>query len=251
MAASDNGSSRGTLSLEELGKRVRAERLGRGLSLDELTGRSGVSRSMISAIERGAKAATVIVLDRLATGLGTSLARLLSTESRARVIPLPRGRQAVARDPAGWERRILSPVLPGVEFEFMRTTLGPGVDAGTFLPHAHGSREYVAVEAGTLLLGLDGERHTLAAGDSIYYDGDCLHSFANASASEVCVYYLAMDVSGDAAGTEHRLAPAADASSRSLAIAEPAEDFAPAPTGGPGRGRARGSPSRSRRGTSR
>jgi transcriptional regulator with XRE-family HTH domain len=209
MADANNKGPRGSLCLEELGRRVRAERLGRGLSLDELAERSGVSRSMISAIERGAKAATVIVLDRLATGLGTSLARLLSNERKARVIYLPRERQAVARDPAGWERRILSPVLPGVEFEFMRTTLGPGVDAGTYLPHAHGSREYVAVESGTLRLGLDGERHTLRAGDSIYYDGDCLHSFANASQAESCVYYLAMDVSGDAAGIEHRLAPAA------------------------------------------
>ena len=90
----------------------------------------------------------------------------------------------------------------------MRTTLGPGVDAGTFLPHAHGSREYVAVEKGTLLLTIDGEPHLLKAGDSIYYDGDCLHAFANASRSRACVYYLAMDVSGDAAGTQHRLAPA-------------------------------------------
>jgi len=163
---------------------------------------------MISAIERGAKAATVLVLDRIATGLGTSLARLLTYETRGRVILSPREKQPVARDQSGWERRILSPVLPGVEFEFMRTTLGPGVDAGTFLPHAHGAREYVAVEKGTLLLTIDGEPHTLQAGDSIYYDGDCLHAFANPLHNQSCVYYLAMDVSGDAAGTLHRRAPA-------------------------------------------
>lgn len=95
------------------------------------------------------------------------------------MIPLPAASQSVARDPAGWERRILSPVLPGVEFEFMRTTLGPGVNAGTFLPHAQGSREYVAVERGTLLVTLDGKPYILWRGDGIYYDGDCLHAFAN------------------------------------------------------------------------
>jgi len=163
---------------------------------------------MISAIERGAKAATVIVLDRIATGLNTSLSRLLEKESAARVILLRHNRQKVAKASAGWERRILSPVLPGVEFELMRTTLGPSVDAGVFLPHAHGSREYVAVEKGALLLTLDGEQHTLAAGDSVYYDGDCMHGFANPG-RVTCVYYLAMDVSGDAAGTTHRLAPPA------------------------------------------
>lgn len=196
----------GELSLEELGRRVHDERLRRGLSLDDLAERSRVSRSMISAIERGAKAPTVLVLDRIATGLGASLARLLSSERRARVLLIRSEDQAVARDASGWERRILSPVLPGVEFEFMRTTLGPGVDAGEFLPHAPGSREYVAIEKGTLLLTIDGAPYTLEAGDSIYYDGDCLHSFANPGRGP-CVYYLAMDVTGDKQGTIHRMAP--------------------------------------------
>jgi XRE family transcriptional regulator, regulator of sulfur utilization len=163
---------------------------------------------MISAVERGAKAATVIVLDRIATGLDTTLSRLLEEDARARVVLLRHKRQKVARAASGWERRILSPVLPGVEFEFMRTTLGPSVDAGMFLPHARRSREYVAVEKGTLVLSLDGETHTLNAGDSIYYDGDCMHGFRNPGRVP-CVYYLAMDVSGDVAGTDHRLAPSA------------------------------------------
>ena len=110
---------------------------------------------MLSAIERGVKAPTVLVLDRVATGLDTSLARLLGAETPARLILLRRHDQKVARDPSGWERRILSPMLPGVEFEFMRTTLGPKVNAGVFLPHAHGSREH-AVESGTLRLTIDG-----------------------------------------------------------------------------------------------
>lgn len=160
---------------------------------------------MISAIERGTKAATVLVIDKIATGLETSLARLLASEIQSRVHVLRSAEQSVARDQAGWERRILSPVLPGVEFEFMRTTLNAGVDAGLFLPHAHGSREYVAVEKGTLDLTIDGVLHRLTAGDSIYYDGDCLHGFAN-SHSTACVYYLAMDVSGDPSGTKHRVA---------------------------------------------
>jgi transcriptional regulator with XRE-family HTH domain len=174
------------------------------MSLEALSERSRVSRSMLSAIERGLKAPTVLVLDRIATGLDTSLARLFGRETRARLIVLRRGDQKVARDPSGWERRILSPVLPDVEFEFMRTTLGPGVDAGVFLPHAHGSREYVAMESGTLLLTINGTPYTLNAGDSIYYDGDCLHGFTNPRSDHPCEYYLAMDVSGDSAGTEHR-----------------------------------------------
>jgi quercetin dioxygenase-like cupin family protein len=59
----------------------------------------------------------------------------------------------------------------------MRTTFGPSVDAGTFDPHAPGSREYIAVDAGELELTLDGAAHLLRANDAIYYAGDCRHRF--------------------------------------------------------------------------
>jgi transcriptional regulator with XRE-family HTH domain len=192
------------LELTALGERIRRERLQRRLSLEQVAARAGVSRSMLSAVERGTKVPTLLVFDRIATALDTSIARLLGEEQAARVHLLRQAEQDVARDPSGWERRILSPVLPGVEFEFMRTTIGPGVDAGAFAPHAPGSREYVAIEAGTLLLTIDGTPYTLEAGDSIYYAGDCVHSFVNPG-RKPCVYYLAMDVRGDPARARHRI----------------------------------------------
>jgi transcriptional regulator with XRE-family HTH domain len=191
------------LHVTALGERIRLERLRRRLSLDQVAVRAEVSRSMFSAVERGAKVPTLLVLDRIATALDTSIARLLSEEQSARVITLRQRDQDLARDPAGWERRILSPVLPGVEFEFMRTMIGPGVDAGAFSPHAPGSREYVAIESGTLRLTIDGTPHNLHAGDSIYYAGDCVHAFMNPG-KKPCVYYLAMDVKGDPALAKHR-----------------------------------------------
>lgn len=148
---------------------------------------------MLSEVERGSRVPTVLVLDRIATGLGTSMARLLRDELPTRRVLLRHAEQDVARDDTGWERRILSPVLPGVEFEFMRTTIGPGVDAGVFEPHAAGSREYLALESGTLRLSLDGDEVRLRAGDSMFYAGDCHHGFANPG-RRPCVYYLAMDV---------------------------------------------------------
>jgi transcriptional regulator with XRE-family HTH domain len=183
------------LTMNALGRRVRAERQRRGLSLAVLSDRTGVSRSMLSAVERGSKAPTVLVLDRIATGLDTSIARLVGEERADRVVVLRRAEQDTALDPAGWERRILSPVLPGVEFEFMRTTIPPGVDAGAFSPHAPGAREYLAMERGALRLTLDGVPYLLHAGDSIYYAGDCWHAFTNPGRAD-CVYYLAMEVSG-------------------------------------------------------
>src|ERR1051326_3603776 len=148
------------LEMTELGERIRLERLRRRLSLEELAERAGVSSSMLSAVERGEKVPTILVLDRIATGLETSIARLLDDEQAARVIVLRAGEHKVARDASGWERRILSPVLPGIEFELMRTSIPAGVDAGVFAPHAPGSREYVAVERGVLLLTLDDTAYT-------------------------------------------------------------------------------------------
>lgn len=181
------------LDLTDLGARIRSERLRRHLSLEVLSSRSGVSSSMLSDIERGKKVPSVLVLDSIATALGTSLARLLEDEQQAKVIVLRHKEQEVVQDPSGWERRILSPVLPGIEFEFMRTTILPGVDAGVFLPHAAGSREYVAVEEGTLQLTLNGTVYLLQAGDSIYYAGDCQHAFANPG-EKPCTYYLVMEI---------------------------------------------------------
>jgi len=177
-----------------VGRGVRRQRERRGLTLEALGARSQVSPSMLSAIERGKKVPTVLVLDRIATALDTSIARVLGEQREDRVIVMRRGEQNVARDPSGWERWVLSPVLPGVEFEFMRTTLEPGVDAGAFAAHAPGSREYVAVESGSLRLTLDGSEHVLSAGDAIYYAGDCVHAFANVSGTERCEYYLAMEL---------------------------------------------------------
>jgi len=184
----------GTLDAVAVGRGVRGQRDRRGLTLEALGRLAQVSPSMLSAIERGKKVPTVLVLDRIATALDTSIGRVLGEQRDERVIVIRRDEQCVASDASGWERRVLSPVLPGVEFEFMRTALEPGVDAGAFAAHAPDSREYVAVASGALRLALDGIQHVLDAGDAIYYAGDCVHAFANASDAERCEYYLAMEL---------------------------------------------------------
>jgi transcriptional regulator with XRE-family HTH domain len=192
------------LTMAELGARIRAERRARGVSLERLAQASGVSQSMVSEVERGTKTPSVLVLDRLATALDTSIARLLDDPVRPDVVVLTAERQRVVRDVAGWERRILSPVLPGTEFEFMRTTLEPGVDAGEFAAHAPGSHEYVAVEQGCLRLTVDGVLHRLKAGDAAYFPGNRRHAFAN-DLDEACVYYLAMTLASAVDSAPHRL----------------------------------------------
>src|SRR5437588_10106724 len=91
--------------------KVRDLRAERDLSLDALAGRSGVSRSMISLIERGESSPTANVLDRLAAGLGVTMASLFDQSPKAEASPLARrADQPSWTDPeTGYIRRNLSP----------------------------------------------------------------------------------------------------------------------------------------------
>jgi transcriptional regulator with XRE-family HTH domain len=100
-----------------IAERVRDLRAAAGLSLEQLATRTGVSRSMISLIERGESSPTAVLLEKLAGGLGVTLAGLFD----AAASPAPGAGGPVARyaDQAEWQdpesgylRRNVSP--PGV-----------------------------------------------------------------------------------------------------------------------------------------
>lgn len=99
-----------------IASRLRALRDARGLSLDALAERAGVSRSNISLIERCESSPSAVVLDKLATALGVALASLFDEQAADRAPPRPVARaadQAVWTDPAsGYVRRQLSPAAP-------------------------------------------------------------------------------------------------------------------------------------------
>jgi transcriptional regulator with XRE-family HTH domain len=101
---------------QRIAERVRGLRAGQGLSLDALANKSGVSRSMISLIERGESSPTAVVLEKLAAGLGVTLASLFDAPTAAQAPAGPVARredQPQWRDPAsGYLRRNVSP--PGV-----------------------------------------------------------------------------------------------------------------------------------------
>ena len=66
-----------------IAEQVRTLRAALGLSLETLASRSDVSRSMLSLIERGESSPTAVTLEKVATGLGVSLATLFEDRSRA------------------------------------------------------------------------------------------------------------------------------------------------------------------------
>jgi len=99
---------------QRIAARVRELRSGLRLSLDGLERRSGVSRSMISLVERGESSPTAVVLEKLASGLGVNLPDLFDAPSEANPAstgPVSRrGDQLEWEDPAsGYVRRNVSP----------------------------------------------------------------------------------------------------------------------------------------------
>ena len=160
---------------QRIAQRVASLRATTGLSLDALAAQSGVSRSMISLIERGETSATAVVLEKLASGLRVALATLFETERAAPGPLMRRAEQPEWRDPAsGYLRRNVSPpdypsplCIVEVEFPAGRRVLLEGGTPATAVD------EQVWVLEGAMTLTLGHASHELKAGDclALHVDG--------------------------------------------------------------------------------
>jgi len=106
---------------------VRSLRTELGMTLDALAAKCGVSRSMISLIERGESSPTAVVLERVATGLGVPLAALFD-DAEATVSPVARREDRTSwRDPSsGYVRRNISPANFPSPIRIVETSLPAG-----------------------------------------------------------------------------------------------------------------------------
>jgi transcriptional regulator with XRE-family HTH domain len=152
------------------------------LTLDNLAERTGVSRSMISLIERGESSPTAVILDKLAAGLGVTLASLFAARERAEASPLARrGDQRTWRDPeSGYMRRNLSaPGFPS-PIELVEVILPPGArvayDTG---PRSVGVSQQVWIVEGEIELAVAHETYRLETGDCLSMRIDQPISFRN------------------------------------------------------------------------
>ena len=181
--------------LDILAEEVRSQRRHRDLSLESLALLSGVSRSMISKIERAEVTPSTTVLSRLAEALGVTFSRLMAPATEREVLHIPAARQPVLRDESsGFLRRCLSPVLPGRGIDWVLNTLPPGAETGEFVAHRRGVSEYIYVLKGKLRAAVGDKIILLNIGDSLYFEADAGHSFTNI-APEPCEYFLVIDSS--------------------------------------------------------
>ncbi|MDX6648781.1 MAG: hypothetical protein QOJ97_732 [Solirubrobacteraceae bacterium] len=181
-----------TADTPTLGARVRALREAEGLSLRDLSERSGVSAPMLSQVERGETSPTVAVAERIASGLELRLSQLLRLDEGGAAVTVVR--RAERRKGPGGARghryELLTPPLPGLRSELSRHAIAPGArtgGAGDPPMHEPGSRETAVVEQGTVVLVCDGERHELAAGDCVTFDADLPHHFENPGPGEAAL----------------------------------------------------------------
>lgn len=166
-----------------VGDTLAALRQAQALSLDELSRMAGVSKSMLSQIERAQANPTVAVVWRLANALGVPIAELLGGAPTAPVAPaitlVPTQATPSLRSPEGLcELRILGPVEMAGQFEWYELRLQPGgmLDSQ---PHEPGTREHLTVASGSMELQVADVSQRLKTGETARYPADCSHSIRN------------------------------------------------------------------------
>jgi transcriptional regulator with XRE-family HTH domain len=162
--------------------RIRQLRTGLGLTIDGLAERSGVSRAMISKVERGEASPTAALLGRLANALGTTLSKFFSDTADGG--PLVRAQdRPVWRDPAtGYLRRAVTPESYPADIVDVTLPAGASVTYDNAVPLS--LEQVVWVLDGTLRMTVNGIRYDLAAGDCLQMTLEQPITFANVTAKE-------------------------------------------------------------------
>jgi transcriptional regulator with XRE-family HTH domain len=158
-----------------LSENLRFLRTARGLSQERAAALAGIPRPTWATLESGSANPTLTVLLRVAAALQVRIEELIASprpDGRrypASALPLRRRGEATIRD-------LLPEKLPCAEIG--RLDLPAGA-VFTGVPHAPGTREYLACESGRLTLVAGGQTLELDAGDVAVFRGDQRHSYRN------------------------------------------------------------------------
>lgn len=159
--------------------RLKEARRKQGLSLDAVANLSGVSRSMVSQIERGNSSPTIATLWNLTRALQVDFAGLLDADNDGDKIQILRATDVPTIDNMGHgcRIRILSPPEEAGHHEVYELDF----DAGGVLnsqPHTRGAREYLIGTSGTLTVTSGSAIEQVGPGDTARYNADITHSIA-------------------------------------------------------------------------
>jgi len=170
----------------EVGATLQRMRLARGLTLEDLSRIAGVSKSMLSQIEREKANPTIAITWRLANALGVQIGELLSSEVRtAELIRVVDAHEipTLPGSHAGYSLRILGPMDLAGKYEWYELTLAPG---GELASQAHdpGTSEHLTVLTGAVELEVGAEKKKIKHGGTARYPADQAHVIRNAGKTE-------------------------------------------------------------------
>lgn len=162
--------------LDRLPARLKEARQALGLSLDAVSKLSGVSRSMVSQIERGESSPTISTLWNLTRALQVDFAGLLEESAAEARIEVLRGDQIPTIDNMGkgCSIRILSPPEDAGRHEVYELRFAAGGELDS-QPHQRGARENLTVISGEVRVTSGGQSSMLSAGDTARYAADVPH----------------------------------------------------------------------------
>lgn len=179
--------------MADLGPRIRRLRQDQGLTLEDLAIRSGVSRAMLSKVERSEKSPSLSIAVGIAGGLNVSLSALLGSQPDwAKVRIARRGERITYVDPdTGFERSVLSPAHDATGVEILLHVIPPGKSSGVLPPYAVPTDKYIIVQAGELTVQIGDESYLVQAGDTFHFELSKPYILLNAGKTE-CQYYVIM-----------------------------------------------------------
>jgi transcriptional regulator with XRE-family HTH domain len=179
MTAEDNVLTAVEAVTTAVAQRVRALRLARNWSLDELSGRSGVSKGMVVQIEAARTNPSVGTLCRIADAFGVTVAHLLEPAAE-RTVRVTRAADAplLWRGGYGGFGRLLGGISEPELVELWEWRLGPH-DQYASPDHPVGTRELVHVLGGELTVTVDGTEHVVQTGETINFQADKAHAYRN------------------------------------------------------------------------
>ena len=188
---------------------LRRLRHGRGLTLDAVAERAGVSKGTVIQVEQARANPSIATLCRLADALGVGVASLLAAPASPRVTVRRDGEApALWSSPAGSEARFLLGTDPPQIVELWDWDLAPG-DGFDGEAHPVGTIEMLLVLAGDLAVRVGTGEHHLAVGDSILFEAEVAHRYANpGSVPTRFVMSVLQPTGGAALGVPGSIAPA-------------------------------------------
>lgn len=174
-----------------LGARVKQLRAQRGWSLEQLATASGVSRSMLSQIEREQANPTLAVTLRIAQAFGMNLGDLLEMPGATSAVSVIRAEDHAFhyRSDKFCRIRTLSPLKLEKDVEFYEVQLQP-CGALRSAAHFEGTREFLTVQKGQVRVESADDNEILNPGDSASYRADVPHAIVNTGKGEAVIFLV-------------------------------------------------------------